>query len=493
MKKEILRLERVTYKEQGHELLSGMEFSVEEGEIMGLLPINSYGLETLLTLLRENNPLYDGYVYYQDRLVNSWKDMPRSYNKITIIGDKSSLIDGQDVACNIFVLRPGFKKEIIDFSIFEKQLEPYLKEIGVDTISARTPVEKLPVFERIIVELLRAVVAGHKLVVMREISTLLSGSELERMHKIIRFYAERGVAFIYISLHFEEILQICTKAAIMSNGTILKTLHGSEMEVDILRTCSKEYDRKVINSMRERERRKNDEVAASIRGLGCDVIKNLSFDIHKGECIVIQSLDQRIYKELSEMVTGEKAITDGEILMGDGSHRLIFGRDIAVLPEQPDKTMIFPDMSCIDNLCIAVEDKVKGVWGSNKIKNSIKREYEELMGNNIFDKSVDELTQRERYELVYMRIILQKPKVLFCMQPFRSADMLHRLRIWELLEMLLQRGVALIILAVNMADSLSLADRVLRIDGRSNIEYYEKSDFAKLPVSVPWQHLYEQL
>ena len=289
-----MRLERVTYKEQGYELLAGLEFAVSEGEIMGLLPINSYGLEALLKLLRENTPLYDGYVYYQDKLVNSWKDMRRTYNKITIIGNTSSLIDGQTVACNIFVLRPGFKKEILDFSIYEKQLEPFLKEIGVDSISAGTSVEKLPVFERIIVELLRAVVAGHKLVIMHEIGTLLSETELERIHQITRFYAERGIAFIYISLHFEELLQICTKAAIMSNGTVLKILHDNEMEADILRTCSKEYDRKVIDSMCERERRKNDVLAASIKGLCGNIVKDLSFDIHQGECIVIQSLDQRM-------------------------------------------------------------------------------------------------------------------------------------------------------------------------------------------------------
>ena len=74
MKKEILRMERVTYKEEETTYLKDFELNVFSGEIVGLLPVNAYGLPQLLSVLRENPLLYAGYMYYKERLVNSWQN-----------------------------------------------------------------------------------------------------------------------------------------------------------------------------------------------------------------------------------------------------------------------------------------------------------------------------------------------------------------------------------------------------------------------------------
>ena len=64
MKKEILRMERVTYKEEETTYLKDFELNVCSGELVGLLPVNAYGLPQLLSVLRENPLLYAGYMYY---------------------------------------------------------------------------------------------------------------------------------------------------------------------------------------------------------------------------------------------------------------------------------------------------------------------------------------------------------------------------------------------------------------------------------------------
>ena len=97
----------------------------------------------------------------------------------------------------------------------------------------------------------------------------------------------------------------------------------------------------------------------------------------------------------------------------------------------------------------------------------------------------------EKYELVYTRILLQKPEVVFCVQPFKGADLAHRIRIWELNERLLENGIAVVILAVNMSDALSLADRVIRVEKKGKVSEYFRKDFATLPLNVPWHYLYE--
>lgn len=172
MKKEILRMERVTYKEAETTYLKDFELNVFSGEIVGLLPVNAYGLPQLLHILREDPPLYAGYMYYKERLVNSWQERKEYDKRIAVISDRTSLVEGQSVLTNIFILRQGFKQELIRKKLLKSRLQPFLDEIDVK-IYADTPVEKLSSFERLVVELLRAVVADYRLIVMQEIGTLV--------------------------------------------------------------------------------------------------------------------------------------------------------------------------------------------------------------------------------------------------------------------------------------------------------------------------------
>ena len=93
MRKEIFRMERVTYKEAETTYLKDFELNVFSGEIVGLLPVNAYGLPQLLHVLRENPPLYAGYLYYKERLANSWQ-MGKKYDKrIAVISDHTTLVE----------------------------------------------------------------------------------------------------------------------------------------------------------------------------------------------------------------------------------------------------------------------------------------------------------------------------------------------------------------------------------------------------------------
>ena len=65
------------------------------------------------------------------------------------------------------------------------------------------------------------------------------------------------------------------------------------------------------------------------------------------------------------------------------------------------------------------------------------------------------------YNLVYLRILLYKPKAVFIMQPFSHADMYLRGRIMELIKLLKEKEIAVVILAVSISDTLSITDRLL--------------------------------
>lgn len=484
-------MERVTYQERGATTLRDFELNLYEGEIMGLLPINAYGLPSFLHILRCNPPLYYGYVYYMDKLADSWQDMKRSENRISIIGGKSSLVEGQSVLSNIFILRPGFRQELLRTKLLRRQLQPFLDDIGLD-VSPDTPVEQLTVFQRVLVEILRAVVAGNHLIVLLEISTIVNDSEIARLHAIMRHYARRGMSFLYISPHFEELLQICDRAAVMTNGSIVMILHGRQMDPKTLLGFDSEYDLRVRSRLNTRRHTQSGSIVFEARHVSGETIRDLNFQVHSGECLVIQNLDHRIFEEFLQLITESRPVPAGEFLIDGQPAEPCRDQKMSVILEQPGQTMLFAQMGYLDNLCITVDRRVPNVWSNRKIRKSIRMEYSKFLGDDVFDKRISDLTGTEKVELVYARVLLQKPKVVFCVQPFKGADMTHRMRIWELQEMLLARGMAVVILAVNMADALSLADRVIRIETGTVLTELDRKDFGRLPVNVPWSRLYQK-
>ncbi len=491
MREEILRMERVTFMDGEVPLLENFCITVMAGEILGLIPVNSYGVDVFLHLVKHNLPLHYGYVYYREKIVNSWKNQGRDINRISIIRNESCLVDKLTVADNIFVLRQGFKKRIINPGVLKKQLQSFLEEIEID-ISADAFVEDLTPFEKLIIELLRAIVAGNWLVILEGIGTIVSNKELQKIHFILRHYAEKGFAFIYIESHYEEMKSVCDRIALMENGHITKIFDMKDIIPDVIKINITEKFEQIIkkNLLENDEINKDKNVVFSAENVYCNSIRNLNLAIKAGECVVIHDLDNTIYADLIKGLIGEEKINKGTFLV-DGMP-LDYGnsRDIAIIQELPMKTLLFRELSYLDNLCFALDHRIKNVWSSNELKNSLVKELAPLLGKEVFYKSVKNLTLEQQYDLIYTRILLQKPKVVLCVKPFKGAGVSLRMHIAELIHMLMKKGIGVGILTVNLSDSLAVADRLICISHGTVEEEYDRNQFDKLPVSVPWQYLY---
>jgi ribose transport system ATP-binding protein len=485
-------MESVYCREQGVVQLDDFNISIFSGEIMGLLPVNQHGLTTLLRLLQHNIPLQHGYVYYREKQVNTWRASKQRNNRIGLIQSESCLVEGLTVADNLFVLRSDFKTWLLRPRVFRQQLVPFLDSIGI-TISADAYIEELSDFERVVVDVLKSVVAGCKLIVLRELSADICEAELLKIHLLLRHYAKEGISFLYIDYHFEGLQQICDKVALMSNGRVIKVLQGESLVPESLYAYTHNYIGRVKQQIFRPENNKSkDRSQLQVKDISGDIISGLSFSVSSGECVVLQNVDGHMFAELLSILSGNSAPISGEMLLNNNPVDFCTTGEITVIQELPTKSMIFSELSYFDNLCFLLDKRMPEVWRDSNVREGIRREYSAILGEDVFNTQVDVLEETQKYHLVYMRIALQSPKIVICVQPFRSADMEHRMQIMELMRMLLDKNIALVILTVNLADSLSLADRLIRIHRDKPEEVYTRGDFSEIPVSAPWVNLYRQ-
>ena len=338
--------------------------------------------------------------------------------------------------------------------------------------------------------MLRAVIMGYHLIVLDEVGALVSDDELKKLHAIIRHYVKKGFSFLYICSHLEEISSICDRCALFTNGRIQKILERKELFNDPPVTYMTEYNDMVRYHTEKREGQQAAPVVFQWKGYGENAACKFSFDVHKGECLAVQIMDAGGMEELRRILTGDILPESGEILLNGKKTEIPRNGRIAVIQERTTKTMIFPELDYMNNLCICLAEKVPSIWHNKCLRKSIRNEYSPILGRDVFEMPVEELSEKQKYQLVYTRVLLQKPEILLCIQPFRGADLAHRMFIWSMLEKFLDKGISVVILSLNLSDSLAMADRLLILGENGEKREIARENFHKITSPVPWLHMY---
>ena len=445
MRKEALRLHDVTLLQDGSVQLAGFSMYIDQGEILGLLQLHGHGVSALLELLQRNLPLRSGSVWYQERRVNSWQDSGRGMNRIAVIRYPSALVGSLTVADNIFVLRPGFRQWLIRPGVLMEQTQIMLSDLDV-VIDADACVDTLSDFEKIVVELVKAAVSGCRLIILREISTQINAEELDALHRILKVYAAQGIAFLYISFHRAEMEMVCQRIAVYSDGRILKYL----LPADWAGLNTADAEAGIVKPERALPQT---APVLQMENLCSGRLHGLSLEVAPGECVVLQDVPNAVFEDLIPLLLGKRKAEKGQIRLMGKPLSQDASRNIAILREQPCSTMIFETMSYLDNLCFTADHKLPAIWRSRKLRDGIRREFAAKGGDEVFRLPVAALSKKQRYDLVFQRILLQRPKVLFCFQPFQGADNELQGHIQAWIDALQRAEIAIVILTSNSFDA----------------------------------------
>ncbi len=479
MREEIFRMENVTQRYLGVTFLDNINLYLFKGEIMGLIPINGQGKSSFLQLICQNLPIDQGRIYLNNELINCYEHSSFSMNRVYVIEQKSKLIQDLTVSDNIFVLRRGFKKYLINSKVLNKQVDLFLKEMSVQ-IDPSELVMNLNPFEQCVVELAKAIITGSKLIILNDISNFLSIIDLSKIQELLKNYSIKGYTFLYIGNHHEEVFKICNRVALMKEGTIIRVLDDTSLTDDNIKPYTIDF-----------EEAKPSTQALVPKGIlrfeniFTNHLNNMSFSIEEGECVVLLDMNNTIYSDLLQLMSGELRVKSGSILWNEKRFTKKIARNalkngIAVIMENATKNMLFDNLNYVENLYFLVDNKLKGYIHKSKILKSITNEYAHIVGEEIYADDITELGLNSLYNLVYYRMHLYKPKLVFCVQPFSGADMYLRKHIADLIRELKRKGIAVIILAVNISDTLTIADRFMVIENGYIVKDLPKEEFPQI-------------
>lgn len=477
MKQEVLRMNHVLCKDGENRILNYLSMQIFRGEIYGVLCLEQPGIEKMLELICWNRPVQNGQIFFEEKLVNSVERSSGSRNRAAMIGKKCCLIDELSLADNLFVIRENFRRFVIPEQVIWQETKRLLGDWGLE-LSPDTPVKRLTPYEKLIAEILRAVVLGDALIILWEISDLLSSEELHRFHLFMRRLADQGHTFLYIYGHHEVLRPVCDRVAVFKAGTIQKVFKDTgTMREEITKVFARfTYDKihqlhlGVSDSVAE-------EVVLQLENVESEGIRGLSFFIRRGETVLLLDQSNTILDQLMEILRGAKQIEAGELRLN--TREKDPRKSLAYVQRDATNSMLFPELSYLENLCFLLAGKVPFFCQKKRYQKSVYREYREELGAVLDAPNLYGLPPKELYTLVYYRCLIAKPELVICLQPMSDMDMYLRPHVLELIIKLRNNGIAVLVLGTELYDVFQIADRLIQVKNGRVVMESSSWDFDK--------------
>lgn len=477
MKNEILRMNHITCVENNQTVLNDLSMQVFQSEIFGILRLDRHGGQELINLIASNDEIQTGQVFFQDQLVNDIEKGDGSRNKVAVISKESRLIDSLSVADNIFVIRPGFRKFHIRERVLCGQTKLLLEKYNIH-LSPYTLAEELSAYERLVTELLRAVVAGEQLVLLLDIPDLLGSKELAEYHLLMKEMAQNGMTFLYIYNHHEVLPNICDRIAIFQGGRIAKVVEESESIENHVRVFAK-YAYEELSQLKLQEEtpvsKKTDVLR--LNRVNFEALKDFSMSIPAGENILLIDRNNTVLNDLMKLFG---ALNQGEEIAGVTAYKKLGDIKIGIIQRAPIRSTLFQDLSFLDNLCFSLGEKVPGFWRRSRYLKSVIREHYQEFGDLLKEKQLYDLNTRELYSLAYYRYLIAKPDLVVCFQPLSGQDMYLRPHILRLITRLRHNGISVLILSTDYYDTIYIADRIFLIENGKVAEEKTREQFQDI-------------
>ncbi len=479
MKRELLRIDHITLKRDKEVYLNNLSLNIYTNEILGLVARAERGCNWLVEVISRNTPISQGRVWFDGSVVNDATRSSRQPNKVYVIESQSHLIDSLSIADNLFVMRSGFKKYFINESILAEQAKGLFRELSID-IDIRKRVSELSTLERCEIELTKALLNGAKIIIIDNPSNYLSQHELGYFQGILKRVISERIAVLYIGYHHQEVFRIADRTALFDDGRIKKIFDGSEQQDKYINPYIGSYKRddSLIFEVK-------DDGILHFHKVSTEHIKKLDFVIHQGECLTLLDMDNRIYEDISELLTGKINCKSGRITLNHIEYTAedlqdYLDKGIALIPLDATERLVFYDESYIKNLTFLLDKKIKKSIMSPSVYKSVYREYEPLIGDAINSPTMSGLDLKDIYSMIYYRILLFHPRVVVCIQPFAKGDMYCRRHIANLMGDMLRRGIAVLIVTANMSDTPLIANNMMVIEGGECVAKYDEDEIRKI-------------
>ncbi len=470
-----VEMKNITKKFSGVKALDDVTFTVEKGDIHGLVGENGAGKSTLMNILCGSYSCntMEGNVYTEKEEIRLTCPKDGNQHGIVMVHQELALIPELSVAENMFLGNMPKKNGMIDWDTIYLKANETLQRLALD-IDVHMKVKQLSVGHQQLVEIAKAMLLGGKVMILDEPTAPLTDREIEFLFKVLRQLKKEGITIVYISHRLEEIFSLTDKVSIMRDGKMVITKKTSEVSHHDLvsymigREMEDFYPKDKTEARENLLSIENYSVSHPIYS-NKNIVDNVSMNFRAGEIVGISGLLGAGRTELMSAIIGAYSkkgngvvkLRDKVTIIKNPLHAIKQG--IGFVSEDRKGNGLIMDQSICFNISLASLKRISK-------KRLINREKEESLASEMIQKlriktsnynnPVKSLSGGNQQKVVLSKWMATNPQILILDEPTRGVDVGAKYEIYSIMKELAKQNVAIVMISSDLQEVIGMSDRV---------------------------------
>lgn len=466
--KYILEINGLSKSFGKNKVLRNIYLHVKPGSIMGLMGENGAGKSTMMKCLFGIYKKDSGIIKLDGKEIEFSGPKEALEKGVAMVHQELNQCLDRTIQDNIFLGRYPTEFGIIRESEMFDKCTKLFNELDIRQ-SPKTIIRKLSVSQRQMVEIAKAVSYNSKVIILDEPTSSLSEREVAKLFKIIRNLKEKGISFVFISHKMDEIFNLCDDITVLRDGEV--TLDKPIKETSLNEVVASMVGRSLENRFPPLTNTPK-EVVLSIKGLSTRYaprLKNVTFDVRKGEILGIYGLVGAGRSEVLESLFGVRTVSEGEILYK--GRRILFSNpkqamdsNFAMITEERKVNGMFGIADLTYNTTITNLDKYKshGILSETLMTEAAKKEISQMNVKCTSHKDrISALSGGNQQKVIVGKWLERDPDVFLMDEPTRGIDILAKYQIYELMIKLASAGKCIVMVSSEMPEILGVTNRIV--------------------------------
>jgi ribose transport system ATP-binding protein len=473
----LLEMKNITKIFPGVVALDSIDLCINKGEAHVLLGENGAGKSTMIKVITGVEKYDVGEMLWDGTPVriNSVKDALEL--GIAVIFQELSSIPCLSVAENMFLGRQIRYKNIkgsINWKEQRKQTKEALKIVGID-IDPNTLVEKLGMGQRQLLEIAKAVSQNAKLIIFDEPTSSLSRKEIDHLLEIMLNLKEKGVSMLFITHKLDEAKKIGDVVTVLKDGKKAGFRKMEDVTEDEI--VKMMVGRELSEKYPKRTNKTFGDIVLKVENLeSYGLFKNVSFEVREGELLGIFGLVGAGRTEVAKAIMGDIPLDNGNVYI-DGQKVKIkspedaINKGIVLLSENRKEEGLVLMHDVIENSTLQTLKSYRNKLGLINQRLRKEKAIEKVKEVNLRPMHPKRLAMNfsggNQQKIVIAKCLLSNAKVFIFDEPTRGIDVGAKIEIYNIINTLLGKGKAVIMISSEMQEIMGMSDRIVTMyEGR---------------------------
>jgi ribose transport system ATP-binding protein len=465
----LLQVQGVSKSFPGVKALADMHLDVRAGEVLALVGENGAGKSTLMKVLTGVYSVDEGEFTLNGEPYEPTSPKHAQELGISIIHQEFNLMPDLTVAQNLFIGRePRASRLFLNERRLNARARELIERLHLP-LSPKQIVGNLTVAKQQMVEIGKALSYDAKLLIMDEPTAALNDAEVEVLHDLIRRFVRPDTAVIYISHRLDELRRIANRVTVIRDGRYVGTR-------DIEDTAMKEVismmvGREIAGEAKPVGVQEDREVVLEVAGLRTkELLKNVSFDLRKGEILGFAGLMGAGRTEVARAVVGADPIDAGTIRLRGREVRIHNPAEaarhrIGYLSEDRKQFGLLVEQEVSDNIALSALRERFQRYGfvKDRAMRATAREYVGTLRIKTpsVTQTVKNLSGGNQQKVVIAKWLVKDCDILIFDEPTRGIDVGAKEEIYRLLNELAAQGKSIIMISSELPEILRMSHRIV--------------------------------